>query len=120
MVTRTLISVALMSLLWGSSEACAPLPIGQSRFPGWIIRSYPNPAHSALRMDVISMGVPSVVEIFNIRGELQRRYSYGVIPLGQYKLDLDLRGLGTGIYYVRYRDQLGYLSTGVSRIAILK
>jgi hypothetical protein len=88
--------------------------------PGWIVRVYPNPVSQSLHLDVISMGVPAVLEVFNVRGDLVRNRQYGVLPLGPLSLDLDVRGLASSIYYVRYRDSKGTLSTGVTRIVVMR
>ena len=98
-------------------------PIGDvnsSRRPGWIVRAYPNPAIGSLHLDVVSMGVPSIIEIFDVQGRLVSRQEYGTLPLGALTLDLDLGDVPSGAYYVRYRDYTGRLSAGLARITVTR
>jgi len=66
------------------------------------------------------MGVPSVIEVFDIRGRRVFKSAYSVLPFGTNTIDIDLRKLRSGTYYIRYRDVGGVLSTAIRRISILR
>jgi hypothetical protein len=65
------------------------------------------------------MGVPSVVEVFNVQGRRVFRKDNPAVPFGTSVIDVDLHRLPSGTYYLEYRGTQGKVFKGRRRLTIL-
>lgn len=63
----------------------------------------PNPAVSRVNVQVeLTEASPARLEVFNPTGQLVRSLDLGEVPAGRFTTNIDLEGLGKGIYLVKF------------------
>lgn len=69
-----------------------------------LITNYPNPFIGSTTIEIITSGGYTLVQIFNVQGQLIKVLQDGSMAAGTYQLTFEDEGWGPGVYYARLQN----------------
>jgi hypothetical protein len=81
------------------------------RRPIITLQVYPNPIrHNSKISFSLAQSGPVSIKLYNTTGRLVQEIFNGYKPAGNYKINLDIKGLAQGTYFLRIETPIGTLS----------